>query len=121
MKRFSSIYSRSEKVQKIVKNIKEYKEPLYIKGLSGSSLSLISSVTCELTEDFTHIFLFEDKQKAEKEAQRVAEEEKRAAEEAEKRRKIDCEELIQEAVRLKNNEKYSDALKKLKKAVKQLS
>lgn len=64
MKRFSSIYSRSEKVQEIVKNIKEYKEPLYIKGLSGSSLSLISSVTCELTEDFTHIFLFEDKQKA---------------------------------------------------------
>ena len=64
MKRFSSIYSRSEKVQEIVKNIKEYKEPFYIKGLSGSSLSLISSVTCELTEDFTHIFLFEDKQKA---------------------------------------------------------
>lgn len=64
MKRFSSIYSRSEKVQEIVRNIKEYKEPLYIKGLSGSSLSLISSVTCELTEDFTHIFLFEDKQKA---------------------------------------------------------
>lgn len=64
MKRFSSIYSRSEKVQEIVKNIKEYKEPLYIKGLSGSSLSLISSVACELTEDFTHIFLFEDKQKA---------------------------------------------------------
>ena len=64
MKRFSSIYSRSEKVQEIVKNIKEYKEPVYIKGLSGSSLSLISSVVCELTEDFTHIFLFEDKQKA---------------------------------------------------------
>lgn len=64
MKRFSSIYSRSEKVQEIVKNIKEYKEPLYIKGLSGSSLSLISSVACELTEEFTHIFLFEDKQKA---------------------------------------------------------
>lgn len=64
MKRFSSIYSRSEKVQEIVKNIKEYKEPFYIKGLSGSSLSLISSVTCELTEEFTHIFLFEDKQKA---------------------------------------------------------
>ena len=58
MKRFSSIYSRSEKVQEIVKNIKEYKEPFYIKGLSGSSLSLISSVTCELTEEFTHIFLF---------------------------------------------------------------
>lgn len=64
MKRFSSIYSRSEKVQEIVRNIKEYKEPVYIKGLSGSSLSLISSVVCELTEDFTHIFLFEDKQKA---------------------------------------------------------
>ena len=64
MKRFSSIYSRSEKVQEIVKNIKEYKEPFYIKGLSGSSLSLISSITCELTEEFTHIFLFEDKQKA---------------------------------------------------------
>lgn len=64
MKRFSSIYSRSEKVQEIVKNIKDYKEPVYIKGLSGSSLSLISSIVCELTEDFTHIFLFEDKQKA---------------------------------------------------------
>ena len=64
MKRFSSIYSRSEKVQEIVRNIKEYKEPFYIKGLSGSSLSLISSVACELTEDFTHVFLFEDKQKA---------------------------------------------------------
>lgn len=64
MKRFSSIYSRSEKVQEIVKNIKEYKEPFYIKGLSGSSLSLISSVACELTEEFTHVFLFEDKQKA---------------------------------------------------------
>ena len=56
------------------------------------------------------------KQKAEKEAQRMAEEERRAAEEAEKKRKIDCEELIQEAIRLKNNEKYSDALKRLKKA-----
>lgn len=64
MKRFSSIYSRSEKVQEIVKNIKEYKEPLYIKGFSGSSNSLISSVVCELTEDFTHIFLLDDKQKA---------------------------------------------------------
>ena len=56
------------------------------------------------------------KQKAEKEALRMAEEEKRAAEEAEKKRKIDCEELIQEAIRLKNNEKYGEALKKLKKA-----
>ena len=48
-------------------------------------------------------------QKAEKEAQKLAEEEER-------KRKIECEELIQEAVRLKNNEKYGDALKKLKKA-----
>ena len=45
------------------------------------------------------------KQKAEKEAL-----------EAERKRKADCEELIQEAVKLKNEEKFSDALKKLKKA-----
>ena len=57
------------------------------------------------------------KQKAEKEAQKAAEEAQRAAEAAEKRRKAECEELIQEAVSLKNNEKYSDALKKLKKAL----
>ena len=50
-----------------------------------------------------------NRQKAEKEAQK-------AAEEAEKQKRADCEELIQEAVHLKNNEKYSDALKKLKKA-----
>ena len=56
------------------------------------------------------------KQKADKEAQKAAEEAQKAAEEAEKQKKADCEELIQEAVRLKNNEKYSDALKKLKKA-----
>jgi cell division protein FtsA len=56
------------------------------------------------------------KQRAEKEAQKAAEEAQKAAEEAEKQKKADCEELIQEAVRLKNNEKYSDALKKLKKA-----
>lgn len=56
------------------------------------------------------------KQKAEKEAQKAAEEAKQAAAEAERRRKAECEELIQEAVRLKNNEKYGDALKKLKKA-----
>lgn len=48
-------------------------------------------------------------QKAEREAQK-------AAAEAETRRKAECEELIQEAVRLKNEEKYNDALKKLKKA-----
>ena len=56
------------------------------------------------------------KQKADKEAQKAAEEAQKAAEEAEKQKKADCEELIQEAVRLKNSEKYSDALKKLKKA-----
>ena len=55
-------------------------------------------------------------QKAEKEAMKAAAEAQKAAEEAEKQKKADCEELIQEAVRLKNNEKYSDALKKLKKA-----
>ena len=55
-------------------------------------------------------------QKADKEAKRQAEEAQRQAEEAERKRKAECEELIQEAVRLKNNEKYGDALKKLKKA-----
>ena len=48
-------------------------------------------------------------QKAEREAQK-------AAAEAEIKRKTECEELIQEAVRLKTEEKYGDALKKLKKA-----
>ena len=55
-------------------------------------------------------------QKAEKEAMKAAAEAQKAAEEAEKQKKADCEELIQEAVRMKNNEKYSDTLKKLKKA-----
>ena len=55
-------------------------------------------------------------QKAEKEAMKAAAEAQKAAEEAEKQKKADCDELIQEAVHLKNNEKYSDALKKLKKA-----
>ena len=55
-------------------------------------------------------------QKAKKEAQKAAEEAKLAAAEAERKRKAECEELIQEAVRLKNAEKYGDALKKLKKA-----
>lgn len=64
MKRFSSIYSHSEKVQEIVRNINDYNNPFYIKGLSGSSLSLVTSVVSELTSDFTHIFLFDDKQKA---------------------------------------------------------
>jgi len=55
-------------------------------------------------------------QRADKEAKKAAEEAQRQAEEAERKRKVECEELIQEAIRLKNNEKYSDALKKLKKA-----
>ena len=49
------------------------------------------------------------KQKAEREAEK-------AAIEAERKRKAECEELIQEAVKLKTEEKYGDALKKLKKA-----
>lgn len=48
-------------------------------------------------------------QKAEREAQK-------AAAEAEIKRKAECEELIQEAVRLKTEAKYNEALKKLKKA-----
>ena len=56
------------------------------------------------------------KQKAEKEAQKAAEEAKIAAAEAERKRKVECEELIQEAVRLKNDKEYKNALKKLEKA-----
>ena len=56
------------------------------------------------------------KQKAEKEAQKAAEEAKIAAAEAERKRKVECEELIQEAVRLKNDKDYKNALKKLEKA-----
>ena len=58
------------------------------------------------------------KQKAEKEAQRAAEEAKIAAAELERKRKVECEELIQEAVRLKNSKEYKSALKKLEKAKK---
>ena len=58
-----------------------------------------------------------DKLKAEKEAQKAAEEAKLAAAEAEKKRKAECEALIQEAISLKTSEKYSEALKKVKKAL----
>lgn len=56
------------------------------------------------------------KQKADREAQKAAEEAQKAAEEAERRKKADCEELIQEAIRLKNAGEYSSAKKKLDKA-----
>ena len=55
-------------------------------------------------------------QKAEKEAQRAAAEAQKAAEETERKRKAECEELIQEAIRLKNNGEYNSAKKKLDKA-----
>jgi len=55
-------------------------------------------------------------QKADKEAKKAAEEAKIAAAEAERRRKVECEDLIQEAVRLKNGKEYKSALKKLEKA-----
>ena len=64
MKRFSQKYSTSPKVQQIVESITISKSKTCVKGLSGASLSLISAVTTELTKEFTHIFLFEDKQKA---------------------------------------------------------
>ena len=56
------------------------------------------------------------KQKAEREAQKAAEEAQKVAEEAEKKKKADCEELIQEAIRLKNAGEYNSAKKKLEKA-----
>ena len=56
------------------------------------------------------------KQKAEKEAQKAAEEAQKAAEEAERQKKFECEELIQEAIRLKNAGEYNSAKKKLDKA-----
>jgi len=55
-------------------------------------------------------------QKAEREAQKAAEEAQKVAAEAEKKRKADCEELIQDAARMKNNGEYKSALKKLEKA-----
>ena len=45
-----------------------------------------------------------------------AEEAQRQAEEAERKKKADCEELIQEAIRLKNAGEYNSAKKKLDKA-----
>lgn len=64
MKRFSQKYSLSQRVQQIVESITICKSKTCVKGLSGASLSLISAITTELTKEFTHIFLFEDKQKA---------------------------------------------------------
>ena len=57
------------------------------------------------------------KQKADREAQKAAELAQKEVEEAERKKQAECEELIQEAVRLKDNEKYGEALKKLKKAL----
>ena len=56
------------------------------------------------------------KQKAEREAQKAAEEAQKAAEETLRRKKADCEDLIQEAIRLKNDGEYNSAKKKLEKA-----
>jgi transcription-repair coupling factor (superfamily II helicase) len=64
MKRFSQKYSQSERIQQVVESITNYKSRTCIKGLSGSSSSLISALVSERTKEFTHIFLFEDKQKA---------------------------------------------------------
>ncbi len=64
MKRFSQKYSLSQRVKQIVESITICKSKTCVKGLSGASLSLISAITTELTKEFTHIFLFEDKQKA---------------------------------------------------------
>ena len=52
----------------------------------------------------------------EKEAIFAEQKAKKEALEAEKKRKAECEELIQEAVQLKNEEKYGEAMKKLKRA-----
>ena len=56
------------------------------------------------------------KRKMEKEAIFAEQKAKKEALEAEKKRKAECEELIQEAVQLKNEEKYGEAMKKLKRA-----
>ena len=56
------------------------------------------------------------KQKAEREAQKAAEDAQKAAEETLRRKKADCEDLIQEAIRLKNDGEYNSAKKKLEKA-----
>ena len=53
---------------------------------------------------------------ARKEEKRAAAEAQKAAEETERKRKAECEELIQEAIRLKNNGEYNSAKKKLDKA-----
>jgi len=59
----------------------------------------------------------EQRQKA-KEAALAAEKAAKEAAEAEKRRKTECEELIKEAILLKEEKKYKDALKRLDKAKK---
>ena len=56
------------------------------------------------------------KRQMEKEAIFAEQKAKKEALEAEKKRRAECEELIQEAVQLKNEEKYGEAMKKLKKA-----
>ena len=56
------------------------------------------------------------RRKLEKEAIYAKQKAEKEALEAEKKRKAECEDLIQEAVKLKNEEKYGEAMKKLKKA-----
>lgn len=58
----------------------------------------------------------ERKREEEKERIRAANQARKEEEELKKRKKADCEELIQQAVKLKNDKKYKEALKKLAKA-----
>lgn len=58
----------------------------------------------------------EKKRQEEKEKIIAAQKAKKEEEEQKKRKKAECEGLIQEAVKLKNDKKYKDALKKLAKA-----
>ena len=58
----------------------------------------------------------EMKRREEKERIMAAKKAEKEEEEQKKRRKAECEELIQEAVKLKNDKKFKDAMKKLTKA-----
>lgn len=58
----------------------------------------------------------ERKREEEKERIRAIKQAEKEEEELKKRRKAECEGLIQEAVKLKNDKKFKDALKKLAKA-----
>lgn len=57
-------YLTSVKVDSLVKKITDNRNRCCIKGVTGSSLAFVSTATIRKTKEFTHVFMFADKQRA---------------------------------------------------------